>query len=201
MSGVDYVPALLERARRRAEADGTTIRFVEGDAQALPFEDASFDFLLSTIGVMFAADQEKAAAELVCVTKRGGRIALASWTPEGAVGRFFQTVSRHVPPSPGLASPLRWGTEQGLRELFVDRAKLARATQKTVTEYFLSVEHCVDVFRRFFGPMVRAFAALDANGQLALAADSATLFRRENRATDGTLAMPLEYLEAVLSVN
>lgn len=201
VTGLDYVPSLLERARARAAAEGTPIRFVEGDAQALPFDDDSFDFVLSTFGVMFAPDQERAASELVRVCRPGGTIGLASWTPEGAIGDFFRLVSRYTPPPPaGLKPPVRWGTRAGLAELFGERVTASRAESRIVTEYFHSVDHAVDVFRRFFGPTVRAFEALDEDGRRALAGDMAELFARENRAHDGTLALPLEYLETILTV-
>lgn len=201
ITGVDYVPSLLERGRMRAAAEQLKVRFVEGDAQALPFEDDAFDFVLSTFGVMFAADQQKAALELVRVCRPGGTIGLASWTPEGTIGEFFRTLGRHAPPTPqGLASPLRWGTEQGLRDLFGSSVAFTKLERRIVTEHFLSTEHAVTTMRTYFGPTHRTFAGLDAAGQQTLAANLAALFERDNRATDATVAVSLEYLEAIMTV-
>jgi ubiquinone/menaquinone biosynthesis C-methylase UbiE len=202
VTGLDYVPSLLERGRKRADAEHLKVHFVEGDAQALPFEDGTFDFVLSTFGVMFAPDQARAARELIRVCRPGGTIGLASWTPEGAVGEFFRTVSAHMAAPPeGLQSPLRWGTESGLRELLGNAVTFTKLERRTVTEYFLSPDHAVSIMRDYFGPTHRAFAALEEEGKRALTADLAALFARENRATDGTLAAPLEYLEAILTVS
>lgn len=198
VTGIDFVPSLLERARARAGAEGTPIRFIEADAQALPFEDASFDYVFSTFGVMFAPDQARAASELMRVCRPGGTIALANWTPDGAVGRFFQLVARYMPPPPGVPSPLRWGTEDGIHAFFGPRLRSRRLERRIVTEYFRSVDHAVDVFRTYFGPTRRAFSVLDRDAQQRLASDIADLFREDNRATDGTLALPLEYLEAIV---
>jgi SAM-dependent methyltransferase len=200
VTGVDYVSALLERARQRAAAEGSEIDFREGDAQDLPFGDASFDAALSIFGVMFAPDQPRAARELLRVCRPGGRVALASWTPEGAVGDFFRAGARLVPPPPGLVPPVRWGTEAGLRELLGDRTRDLVIERRRVVEHFLSVEHAVDLFARYFGPTVSALSVLDPAGQRTLRDDTVAIFHRHNRAQDGTLMFDAEYLLAVATV-
>jgi SAM-dependent methyltransferase len=199
VTGVDYVPELLIRASERASADRLAIRFVPGDAEALPFDDASFDLVLSTFGVMFTPDQAQAARELTRVCARGGRIALANWTPEGFIGQLLRTVSRYAPPPAGLNPPTRWGAENGLRELFDGRAHLARAERTQFTFRYRSPDHFIDVFRRLYGPTVRAFAALDAAGQNALHAELKALLEKFNTSTRA-LVIPAEYLEVVLEV-
>jgi ubiquinone/menaquinone biosynthesis C-methylase UbiE len=198
VTGVDYVPALLERGRQRAQAEGTRIRFDEGDAQALPYADAAFDFVFSTFGVMFAPDQEQTARELLRVCRTSGTIALANWTPDGAAGEFFRVVSKHMPPAPGLRPPTRWGTEVGVRELFGGGIGSLRTRVRSVTQYYRSVSHMVDVFRTYFGPTARAFASLDPDAREALDRDLTALFSKHNRATDGTVVIAFEYLEALI---
>jgi len=197
VTGIDYVPALIERARQRAAADGVQAEFREGDAQALPFPNAMFDAVFSTFGVMFAPNQDLAARELLRVCKPGGRIGLANWMPAEYGGDFFRTIAKYAPPPAGLKPPLRWGTEEGLRELIGGGTSAIRTERKVVTMYYRSIDHAIETFRNFFGPMARAFQAIDAAGQNALRSDVATLFDRYNRATDGTLAMEAAYLQAV----
>jgi SAM-dependent methyltransferase len=197
VTGVDFVLALLDRARQRAAADGVQAEFREGDAQALPFANGAFDVVLSTFGVMFAANQELAAKELLRVLKPHGRIGLASWMPTEWGGDFLRTIAKYVPPPAGLKSPLRWGTDEGLRDLLGAGAGSLRTERRIVTLYFQSVDHAIDTFRTYFGSVVRAFQAMDAAGQDALKSDLATLFDRYNRATDGTLVMECAYLQAV----
>lgn len=200
VTGIDLVPALVEKARRRSAADGTEIRLLEGDAQALPFADASFDAVFSVFGVMFAPDQKRAAAELARVCRPGGTVALASWIADGAIAAFFGAVVRNLPPVPGLEPPTRWGTVRGLRELFGDRAQRFRFEQRTLTEYFRSVEHALEIFTTRFGPVLTALSALDSRGKRELEDDLRQLFRERNRASDGTLEMPFEYLEALVTI-
>lgn len=166
VTSTDYVPALLERARRRAEAEGLDVAFEVADAESLPFPAASFDVVLSTFGVMFAPDHEQSARELVRVCKPGGRIGLASWTPSGFLGQLFRLVGRYVPPIPGVQSPLLWGTDAHIQELFPGTA-IAHTVRHFAFRY-RSPEHFVDVFRSYYGPTHKAFAALDADGQAAL---------------------------------
>ncbi len=198
VTGVDYVPALLEDGRRRAAADRLPVTFQEGDAEALPFPDAAFDVVLSTFGTMFAPDQAQAARELLRVCRPGGTIALASWTPEGQVGEVFRAMGKHVPPPPaGLASPFRWGTEAGLRELFGDGISSLTATRRTLTFRYPSARFYVDFMREHYGPTTKAFEALDPAAQERLAESFAEVATRFNRSGDDTLLMPAEYLEAV----
>ena len=198
--GVDYVPALLARGRERASAERLPIHFVEGDAEQLPFPAESFDAVLSTFGVMFAPDQERAASELVRVAKRGGKIALANWTPEGFVGRMLVTVGRHVPPPPGVASPIYWGNEARLRQLFPD-ARSIRAERRFFSFRYESAQHFIDVFRNYYGPTHKAFGALDAERQAALFADLRQLCEDFKKPTSTqSLVVPAEYLEVVIDV-
>ena len=196
-SGVDYVPALLDRARERATAERLEIDFREGDAEAIPYPDASFDAVLSTYGSMFAPDQEQAARELLRVCRSGGRIGMVNWTPEGFIGEMFRATGRHVPPPAGLKPPVLWGTEARLHELFGDGITSLSLTRRTYTFRYTSAEHWLDTFRTYYGPTLKAFEAQDAAGQQSLAADLLELARRHNRATDGTLAVPAEYAEVV----
>ncbi|MBI5104094.1 MAG: class I SAM-dependent methyltransferase [Solirubrobacterales bacterium] len=198
VTGIDYVPALLERARRRAEAEGLDIDLLEADAEALPFADASFDAVLSVVGVMFAPDQAKAAAELVRVCRPGGTIALASWTPDSFIGRLLRTVGAHVPPPAGVASPIRWGDEEVVRELFGDEVASLHARERTYTFRFASAASFVDFFLTHYGPTHKAFEALDADGRAALRADLEALAADGDRRKDGgAVAIPASYLEVV----
>jgi SAM-dependent methyltransferase len=195
--GVDYVPSLLARARERAAAERLEVEWREGDAEELPVEDGAFDVVLSTFGVMFAPDQPRAAQELLRACRPGGRIGLACWTPDGAVGEMFRTVARHVPPLPGAPSPTRWGTEDGLAELLGDGVSELRAERREFVQRYASVAHWLEVFRTWFGPIRALFAALDEDGQAALARDLEELLRRQDRSGGGSLVVPSEYLEVV----
>ena len=197
VTGVDYVPALLARARERAAAERLEIRFEEGDAEDLPYADGAFDAVLSTFGVMFAPQQARAAGELFRVCRAGGRIALTSWTPEGFVGQWFQLTARYVPPPPGLASPLRWGTEEGLRELLPGKLSLER---RNYVLRYPSPQHWLDFFRSNFGPTRQAFEGLEPERQAAFADDLLRLLRRFNRSGDETAIVPAEYLEVTVDV-
>jgi len=195
---LDYVPALLDRARTRAAAEGLELELVEGDAQALPFPDASFDAVVSALGVMFAPDQQRVADELLRVCRPGGTIALASWTPEGFIGGLLRTVGAHVPPPAGVAPPPLWGDEEHVRRLFEGGVRTLRARPREYTFRFDSPEHFTNFFRDNYGPTLVAFASLEADGQEALAADISALVRRFDRlAGDGPVAIPAEYLEVV----
>jgi ubiquinone/menaquinone biosynthesis C-methylase UbiE len=195
--GVGYVSALLERGRRRAAAEGCSIEFEEGDAQALPFEDEAFDVVLSTFGVMFAPEQQKAAAELGRVCRPGGTIGLCNWRASGNIGEFFRIVSSYMPPPAGIKSPLAWGDEGAVRELLGATVRSVRATERTVNQYFRSVEHILATYRQYFGPTRRAFDTLDETGRAALARDLTAFYARANVATDGTLVLPCQYLELI----
>lgn len=199
VTGVDYVPALLARAGARAAADGLRLEVREGDAEALPFPDGAFDVVLSTFGVMFTPDQERAAGELLRVCRHGGRIALANWTPDGFVGQMFKVVGSHVPPPAGLRGPPLWGTQGRLAELLGAEARELRCQRREFTFRYRSAAHWLEVFRSWYGPTHRAFAALAPEGQDALAADLTALVERFNVARDGTMVVPSAYLEAVIA--
>lgn len=199
VTSTDYVPELLERGRRRAEAEGfTNIAFEVADVEALPYPDASFDVVLSTFGVMFAPDHRRAAAELMRVCKPAGRIGLASWTPDGFIGRLLRTVSGYVPPPPGVLSPALWGSEAHIAELFPTATVIHHRTRAFVFRY-QSPEHWVDVFRRFYGPVHRAFSSLDPDRQRALECDLLTLLRSLDQGDRDGLVIPSDYLETVIT--
>lgn len=199
MTATDYVPALLERARERATAERLAIELREADAEALPFPDGSFDAVVSTFGVMFTPDQDRAAAELVRVCRSGGRIGLANWTPEGFIGQVFKTIGKHVPPPPGVRSPALWGTRARIAELFERHAGSTAATQRDFVFRYRSPEHWLDVFKTYYGPLLKTFAALQPAQQVALRQDLISLVGRLNRATDGTMVVPAEYLEVIVT--
>jgi ubiquinone/menaquinone biosynthesis C-methylase UbiE len=195
--GVDYVPALLERGRERAAAEGLEVELVEGDAEALPFADDSFDAVTSVFGAMFAPDHKQAAAELLRVCRPGGTIALASWSPDGFIGDLFRTVATHVPPPAGLQSPMLWGTEGHLRQLFGDGIASLEMEERTFMFRARSAEEFVDFFRSWYGPTLKAFAALEGDARDALEEDLVALARRHDRLGHGATAIPATYTEAV----
>ena len=198
VTSTDYVPALLERGRARAIAEGLDVAFEVADAEALPYPDASFDVVLSTFGVMFAPDHDRTASEMLRVCRPQGRIGLASWTPAGFLGDLFRTVAKHVPPLPGVRSPLLWGKPDHLQQLFAGATSLEHTTRHFAFRY-QSAEHFVDVFRTFYGPVLKAFAALDVNGQAALETDLLSLLRSADRGDASGLVVPAEYLETVIT--
>jgi len=197
--GVDYVPSLLARGRERATAEGLDVALLEGDAEALPFPDRSFDAVTSVFGSMFAPDHEKAASELVRVTKPGGTIALASWTPTGFIGDLFRTVAAHVPPPAGVRSPMLWGTREHLESLFGGKISSLEVIERDFTFRFRSAEEFVEFFRTWYGPTLKAFAALDSDGaRPALEHDLVALARKHDRLGSGdAIAIPSAYTEAV----
>ena len=197
VTALDYVPMLLEEGRKRAEAEGLPVGFVEGDAENLPFEDASFDVVLSTLGVMFAPDQQKAADELLRVVRPGGTIGMASWAPDSYVGDLFRTIGRYIPPPPGLKPPFRWGTEQGLDELLDGGIGSLQTRRRGFVWRFRSARHHVEFMRGYYGPLNKAFGALDQGGQRALEGDLISLVERHNRSENGTAVWPADYLEVV----
>lgn len=194
----DYVGSLLERGRERAKAERLSATFQEADAEALPFADDSFDVVLSTFGVMFTPRQQQAASELIRVCRRGGKIGLANWTPESFIGELFKTIGKYVPPAPGLKSPALWGNEAHLASLFGSRAAIA-AERKTFVFRYKSPAHWVETFRGYYGPVVKAFAAIDPPAREALAVELKALIDRFNVADDGTAVIPGEYLQAVIT--
>ncbi|WP_028134369.1 class I SAM-dependent methyltransferase [Bradyrhizobium japonicum] len=199
VTSTDYVPALLKRGQERAAADHLTVEFREADAEALPFADASYDVVLSTFGVMFTPDQEKAASELARVCKSGGKIGLANWTPQGFIGQLFRTIGKHLPPPAGVKSPALWGTPARLEEMFKSQASDISAEPRMFVFRYRSPEHWLDVFKTFYGPTLKAFAALDESGQAALRRDLLALLGEFNHADDGTIVVHSEYLEAVIT--
>jgi len=198
--GIDYVPGLLEDGRGRAVAEGLDVEFRLGDAENLPVADGSFDAVLSVFGAMFAPDHQRAADEIVRAARPGATVGLASWTPDGFIGQMFGVITRHVPGPPGVASPLLWGTEQHLSGLFGAAAAKTRSVQRTYTWRFTSPEEFPAFFRRWYGPALKAFEALDDNGQAALAADLANLARRWDQNHGGSIAIPAAYLETILTL-
>ena len=195
----DYVPSLLDRGRKRAAAEGLSIEFKEADAEALPFVDGTFDAVVSTFGVIFTPNQSKAAAELLRVCRPGGRIGLANWTPEGFIGQMFKTIGKYLPPAAGTKSPMLWGTSGHLAELFGPAAREIRIEARNFNFRYCSPAHFIAVFKSYYGPMLKAFAALDAAKQKGLTDDLTALIGRMNRADDGTMIVPSEYLEVVIT--
>jgi len=195
--GVDFVPALLKRGRERAAAERLDVEFVQGDAQELPFADASFDVMMSIFGAMFAPDQEKTAAELLRVTRPGGRIGMANWTPEGGVGQLFATLAGHAPPPPGVDPPPLWGTEARLRELFGDGVSELSVERLEARQTFRSPAHFVEFFRTYFGPIKTAFERVGPDGEAALEADLIGYLEQANTAGDRALVTKSEYLQVI----
>jgi ubiquinone/menaquinone biosynthesis C-methylase UbiE len=194
----DYVGALLERGRERAAAERLPVTFQEADAEKLPFADASFDAVLSTFGVMFTPDQQQAAGEMLRVCRPGGKIGLANWTPEGFIGQLFKTIGKYVPPAPGVKSPALWGTKAHLDVLFGTHATIDAQSRHFAFRY-KSPEHMLNVFRTYYGPVLKAFAAIDPPSQRALEADILALIGKFNVARQGTVVIPSEYLEVVIT--
>lgn len=199
VTSTDYVAALLERGQDRARAEHLDVTFQVADAEALPFADESYDAVLSTFGVMFAPDQDQAAAELGRVCRRGGRIGLANWTPEGFVGQMFKILGRHLPPPAGAQPPSNWGSDAWLHKHFDDRDFLLRVTRREFNFRYRSAAHFIDIFRHWYGPVHKAFAALPPESGQALENDLADLLNRLNRAGEESLVVPSEYLEVVIT--
>ena len=195
----DYVPSLLERGKTRATAEGLSVEFKVADAEALNFADATFDVVVSTFGVMFTPNQDKAAAELLRVCKSGGKIGLANWTPEGFIGQLFKTLGKYLPPPAGAKSPAMWGTKARITEMFGTAAASIKAEPRDFMFRYRSPEHFLEIFGTYYGPVLKAFAALDEANQQGLKNDMLALIGRMNRASDGTMVVPSEYLEVVIS--
>lgn len=199
VTSTDYVPALLDKGRERAKAEGLSVRFLEADVENLPFTDASFDVVVSTLGSMFAPDHVRTASEMMRVLRGGGRIGLASWTPQGFIGRLFKTIGAHVPPPAGVKSPALWGTEAHMQELFGDQAQEIRCERRHFNFRYLSAAHFMQIFRDYYGPTHKAFHALDDAGKQALERDIVTLLNELNVAGADSLVVPSEYLEVVIT--
>jgi len=199
VTSTDYVPSLLEDGRRRAAAERLPIIFREADVEALPCADNSFDVVLSSFGVMFAPDHMRSASEMLRVVRPGGTIAMANWTPTGFIGRLFGVIGRHVPPPAGVTPPSRWGVAEHLDLLFGTGAAQIRTTPRDFMMRYRSADHWVDVFRTWYGPVHKAFAALPADGQARLDADLHELIAQFNEGGDGTMVVPAEYLEVLVT--
>jgi ubiquinone/menaquinone biosynthesis C-methylase UbiE len=197
VTSTDYVPSLLDRAKQRAAAEQLTLTFQQADAEALPFADGSFDVAVSTFGIMFAPDQAKAASELSRVVSKGGRIGLANWTPASFIGQLFKIIGTHLPPPAGLKSPALWGTDERLKELFPNHG--IKSSEQIFNFRYKSPQHWLHIFKTFYGPTNRAFAALNGSAQDALEADILQLLERLNRGGKSSLIVPSEYLEAVIT--
>ena len=197
VTSTDYVDALLARGRKRAEAEALEIEYQIADAESLPFQDGAFDAVVSTFGVMFTPNQKQAASELMRVCRPGGKIGLANWTPQGFIGQLFKTIGKHVAPPPGVSSPALWGSKEWIDDTFAGH--VISFTPKAFVFRYRSPEHFVEFFREFYGPMQKAFLALDADGQAALNADIHALIAALNTATDGSMRVPADYAEIVVA--
>ncbi len=197
VTSTDYVEPLLQRGRLRAEAEGFPVIFRQADAESLPFADESFDAVASTFGAMFSPDQSRTASEMLRVCRSGGRVGLANWTPDGFVGEMFKTIGKHLPPPVGLNSPTLWGTREWVGKAFGSQSSLLIAEKRHFVFRYRSAEHFLDVFRRYYGPMLKAFEALDNAGKATLSRDIIQLIGRFNISGDGSTVVPGEYLEVV----
>jgi SAM-dependent methyltransferase len=199
VTSTDYVAALLERGRTRAAADGLKVAFKEADAEALPFTDGSFDVVVSTFGVMFTPNPENAAAELIRVCKSNGKIGLANWTPEGFIGQMFNTIGKYLPPPAGVKSPALWGTREPINDLFGAEASAIRVASRSFNFRYSSRQHWLEVFKTYYGPMLKTFAALPTETQSLLTADLLALAGQFDRSDDTTMVVPSEYLEIIIT--
>ncbi len=199
VTSTDYVESLLARGKERADADGLTVTFREADAENLPFEDGSFDTVMSTFGVMFTPNQMRASSEMARVSKSGGKIGMANWTPDSFIGHLFKTIGKHVPPPAGVQSPALWGTRERLAEMFAETSSSIEITPRTFNFRYKSTSHFMEIFRNWYGPVHKAFAALETDGQMALERDMRKLATEHNVATDGTMIVPTEYAEVVVT--
>ena len=199
VTSTDYVDTLLKRGAKRAAAEALDVDFQVADAEELPFDDSTFDAVVSTFGVMFTPNQEKAAGELLRVCRSGGKIGLANWTPEGFIGQLFKTLGKHVSPPQGVKSPALWGTREWIESTFGAAAQNTQIVSRNFMFRYRSPEHFVDFFRTFYGPVHKAFLALDAKGQVALEADILALISALNTSSDGSMCVPGEYMEIVVT--
>jgi ubiquinone/menaquinone biosynthesis C-methylase UbiE len=195
----DLTLELLEAGRRRADQAGVALEWIEADAEALPFADASFDAVVSTFGVMFTANQDKAAAELLRVCRPGGKIGLANWTPNGFIGQLFKTLGKHMPPPAGVKSPALWGTRERIDEMFGPSASSIETLRRDFMFRYRSPQHWMDVFKTYYGPLLKTFAALQPPAQQALNDDIMALIDRMNISGDDTMVVPAEYVEVVIT--
>jgi ubiquinone/menaquinone biosynthesis C-methylase UbiE len=199
VTSTDYVDKLLARSRARAEAEALDVTYKIADAEQLPFDDNAFDAVVSTFGVMFTPDQEKAASELLRVCRPGGMIGMANWTPDGFIGQVFKTLGKHIAPPAGVSSPALWGTRAWIEQQFRPQARTISIEDKVFVFRYRSAEHFMDVFRTYYGPIHKAFLALDSAGQAALAKDLGATIARFNTATDGSMRVPSDYAEIIVT--
>ena len=199
VTSTDYVETLLNRGRKRADAEGVAVTFKQADAENLPFADASFDAVASTFGGMFSPDQSRTASEMLRVCRSGGRIGLANWTPDGFIGQMFKTIGKHLPPPAGLKSPALWGTREWMDNAFRAQSSSLAAESRDFVFRYRSAQHFLDVFRTYYGPMLKAFEALNAGGRKALSQDVIELIGRFNRSGDDSMVVPGEYLQVVVT--
>ncbi|GIK41330.1 MAG: hypothetical protein BroJett011_51630 [Chloroflexota bacterium] len=198
VTGQDIAPNLLEQGRARAKAEGLAIQFDENDVEALPYDDASFDTVMTMFGAMFTPRPDVTAAELARTARPGGRIAMANWTPGGFIGQMFKIVGKHVPPAPGMPSPLLWGDEATVRERFNGSVADLQLTRRSITFSFpFTASEVVECFRRYYGPTYKAFGALDEKGQAALRQELEQLWLAHNQSNNGVTRVESEYLEVV----
>lgn len=200
VTSTDYVDGLLARGRARAEADGLDVEFRIADAENLPFEQGEFDAVVSTFGVMFTPNQKKAAGELIRVTRPGGKIGLANWTPESFIGHLFKAIGKNVPPPAGVQSPAQWGTPAWIEETFGASATTIDFNRRNFMFRYRSPDHFVEFFRTFYGPVHKAFLALDESGQDTLRSDILAAIAQFNTATDGSMRVPSEYGEIIMTI-
>jgi ubiquinone/menaquinone biosynthesis C-methylase UbiE len=199
VTSTDYVESLLARGRKRAEAEGLQIKFQVADAENLPFADSSFDAVVSTFGGMFSPDQDRTSAEMIRVCRSGGRIGLANWTPESFVGRMFKTIAKYLPPPTGVKSPAVWGTRSWVETIFTPAASALTIELRQFFFRYRSAQHFLDIFRAYYGPVLKAFEALDTGGRKALARDIIGLVEHLNASGDDTMVVPSEYLEVIFT--
>lgn len=199
VTSTDYVPSLLEKGQQRAIAEGLDVQFQVADVEALPFAAGAFDAVLSTYGSMFAPDHVRTASEMLRVTRSGGRIGMANWTPEGFIGRLFKVIGAHLPPPAGLKSPALWGNEAHLQTLFGAQAAEIRCVKRHFVFRYRSPAHFVQIFRDFYGPTHKAFAALPGAKGEALERDIVALIGEFNTAGEASMVLPSEYLEVVVT--
>jgi len=198
-TSTDYVESLLIRGRTRAEAEGLQVKFQIADAEDLPFADASFDVVVSTFGGMFSPDQDRTAAEIIRVCKPGGRIGLANWTPEGFIGTMFKTIGKYLPAQTGVMTPAVWGTRNFVESTFGTASSGIAAQSRYFVFRYRAAQHFLDIFKTYYGPMLKAFEALDQVDGKALARDIVDLVGRFNKSNDQTMVVPSEYLEVVIT--
>ncbi|MBA3868257.1 MAG: class I SAM-dependent methyltransferase [Chloroflexota bacterium] len=199
VTGIDYVPALLKHANDRATAEQLHVTFKEGDAENIPCTDESFDVVMSTFGVMFAPNQEQAASEMLRVCRPEGLIAMANWVPDGCVGEIFRVIAKYIPPAPGLKPAALWATQDRLTELFGSQTNNIQLTRRSYYFRYRSAQHWVDTFSTYYGPIVKAFGALDTDGKKSLSADLVDILNRHNRAGNDALVSQADYAEIVIT--